>query len=698
MTGVADIVFAPHLPWPVLGAAAVVAALVLALAVTRRATGTAGWTVGLSILWLALANPLIMIEEREARADVAVVVVDRSLSQEVGDRRRQTDDALAHIREQLAGLADVMLVVEDGPPASASSFDDDGTRLFEAARRALSDVPADRLAALIFVTDGQVHDVPEPDDWSKFTGPIHVLLTGDADERDRSISILEAPSYALIDRPLAMTVLIDDQGAVGGGTARVTLRRDGEDLRSLVLPVGRPVPIDLELNRAGPAVFEIAVEPGTDELTLANNRAAVAMNGVRERLRVLLVSGEPHAGERAWRNLLKADPGVDLVHFTILRPPEKQDGTPVRELSLISFPVRELFEVKLDEFDLVIFDRYRRRGVMPQRYVGNIVEYVQGGGALLAAIGPSFAGPLSLYNTPLGDLLPVAPSGQISNDPFRPALSSAGRRHPVTAALLPGGSAEEPTWGHWFRYVDVVGDGGDTLMTAPGDRPLLVLDRVGDGRLALLASDHIWLWARGYDGGGPQAELVRRLAHWLMKEPELEENRLTALVADGRLEIERRALETVDRPVTVTLPDGAEIEVDLADEADGIARGAIDVTRPGVYRIGDGVLSTVAAAGDLAATEFLDVRATEDRLGPLVAASGGGQHWIGADGLPDMRRVQADQTLTGRNAVTGRPWIGLAMNDDYVVIGVDQAPLTPALLILLLAAGGLIYAWRREGA
>ena len=98
------------------------------------------------------------------------------------------------------------------------------------------------------------------------------------------------------------------------------------------------------------------------------------INGVRDRLRVLLVSGEPHAGERTWRNLLKSDASVDLVHFTILRPPEKQDGVPVDELSLIAFPTRELFIEKIEDFDLIIFDRYRRRGILPSLYLENIAQ------------------------------------------------------------------------------------------------------------------------------------------------------------------------------------------------------------------------------------------------------------------------------------------------------------------------------------
>ena len=252
---------------------------------------------------------------------------------------------------------------------------------------------------------------------------------------------------------------------------------------------------------------------------------------MRDRLRVLLVSGEPHAGERVWRNILKSDPSVDLVHFTILRPPEKQDGTPIRELSLIAFPIRELFDVKLDEFDLIIFDRYSQRGIIPQAYIDNVVRYVRKGGALLEAAGPTFGTPMSLFRTPLGEILPTEPTGnvlrgglQAAADRARPPPSghrgSARRRQAGRGAEL--GTLVPPGRG-------AASSAAATVMSGEHGGPLLVLDRVGKGRVAQLLSDQMWLWARGFEGGGPQAELLRRLAYWLMKEPDLEENDLRAV-------------------------------------------------------------------------------------------------------------------------------------------------------------------------
>jgi hypothetical protein len=440
-------------------------------------------------------------------------------------------------------------------------------------------------------------------------------------------------------------------------------------------------------------VVELSVNSAEDELTLRNNQAVVLTNGVRDRLRVLLVSGKPHSGERTWRNLLKADPSVDLVHFTILRPPEKQDGTPINELSLIAFPIRELFEVKLDEFDLIIFDRYHRRGVLPSVYLENIAEFVRKGGALLEAAGPSFASPLSLYRTPLESVLPGRPSGNVFETGFRPALTETGFRHPVTAALKGAGphGADKPTWGRWFRMIDADAISGRALMHGIDNKPVLILDRVGKGRVAQLLSDQAWLWARGYEGGGPQAELLRRLAHWLMKEPDLEEEKLTARARSDRIDIERRTLSDTNPPITVTGPAGQSWQVKLTDQGLGRSTGRLAVSDPGIYRLTDGTNDAVAAVGGINPLEFQDVRATEAPLAALTKATGGGVFWLADQGVPTIRRIRP-----GRDA-HGGGWIGFKANNDYLVTGVRQIDLLPPVVTLIIVAGAMLLAWRREG-
>ncbi len=472
----------------------------------------------------------------------------------------------------------------------------------------------------------------------------------------------------------------------------MTWRKDGGVPQEMIVPVGQDVTLPLLIDHGGPNVIELEAAPGPRELTLVNNRAVVVVNGVRDRLRVLLVSGEPHAGERVWRNLLKSDPSVDLVHFTILRPPEKQDGTPIRELSLIAFPIRELFDTKLDDFDLIIFDRYSRRGVIPEAYLENVVRYVRNGGALLEAAGPNFGTPLSLSRTPLGSIFPADPTGEVFEEGFKPQVTPLGRRHPVTEGLPEAGPPNgEPAWGRWFRQVDARVHRGTTVMTGDRGDPLLVLDRVGKGRVAQLLSDQMWFWARGFEGGGPQAELLRRLAYWLMKEPDLEENDLRAAVDGDHLTITRQSLEPDDRPVQVTAPDGTTQSLKLTQEQGGRSSGQLTISQMGLYRVTDGSKVALAAAGPLNPVEFSDVRTTPDKLAPIAAATGGGVFWVGSGSIPDVRRVAPDDTAAGRN------WMGLRANGDYTVSGFTETPLLPAVAALLVIVGGLLAAWRREG-
>jgi hypothetical protein len=561
--------WAPLIPWAVvIGLAAAALALVLA-AWYRRAGGATLRALGYAILLLILANPSLITEERDPIDDLVIVVADRSQSQTIAPRREQTNETVAHLLRALDTLeATEVQLVEAGAEGIAEAAG--GTRLFEALGGRLQSLPRDRVAAVFMVSDGQVHDVPDSLAKLGIEAPLHLLLTGRENEKDRRLIVREAPSFAIIGKPVPIAFTIEDQsgGKDSGTFARVTISQDGEALETFRAPLGVEQHVEVTLTRRGVSLIEIEAEAGPDELSTVNNRAAVLVHGVRDRLKVLLVSGEPHPGERAWRNILKSDPAVDLVHFTILRPPEKQDGTPIRELSLIAFPTRELFEVKLHEFDLVIFDRYRRRGVLPSLYLDNIARYVEQGGAMLEAVGPTFATPLSIYRTPLGRILPGEPTSEVFEQPYRPRLTDIGNRHPVTRPLRPEES--DPAWGRWFRQVAVHQRSGDALMEGVEEQPLLILARVGDGRVAQIMSDHMWLWSRGFDGGGPQTELLRRIAHWLMKEPELEEEVLRAEIQGDRLMIERHSL-SVDMPdVEVSAPSGESRVIELEEVEPGI--------------------------------------------------------------------------------------------------------------------------------
>jgi hypothetical protein len=695
-TSAVSVAFDPLLGWTVLAVLGGVGLVLVLLGLRAGARGTM-WRLGsLVVVLAALSNPSLIEEQRKPIADVALVVVDDSDSMAIGERRQQVQAARETLKRKL-GQQEGLEVREAVLPPSHIQLGSErpgGTRLIETMRSALVEVPPERLAGVILLTDGQVHDVPTLDSKGGLPpelggAPLHALIAGKKGERDRLIVLEQSPRFGVVGREVITKFRIEDPA---GGTAPVTLSVGGNVVRRLDVPVGKSVELPITVGNPGANVVELEVAPGPNELTLDNNRALFTINGVRDRLRVLLVSGEPYQGERAWRNLLKSDPAVDLVHFTILRTPQKDDFTPVRELSLIVFPMRELFEQKLKEFDLIIFDRYESGNLITRDYFKNIAEYVKGGGALLVSVGPVFATQRSLYRTPLGTILPASPLGDVLETPFKPKVTEIGQRHPVTADLpqagLPG---KEPEWGRWFRVVTSRTERGNAVLSGADDKPLVVLDRVGEGRVAELLSDHLWLWNRGIDGGGPQPELVRRVAHWLMKEPDLEEEALRATSVGGRIEVTRRTLATTFPPVTMTSPDGSTKTITLNQTSPGLGLGVIDVDKPGLYRFDDGTLRTVAAVGNPDPLEFSDVRATDTKLKPLVEASGGAVMWLSDNPDPDIRSVRP-----GR-AAGGSDWIGLRRNEGYTVAGINQLPLLPGILVALAFLMAIGSAWWREG-
>jgi len=676
--------FAPLIPWPLLAGLTGFALLAIIAGAWQKLAGWLWRSLAVVVLALALANPSLIEEERDPLADIAVLVTDRSASMEVGERSIAAGAMAAALRQQAESDPMLELVeVEAGTSA-------DGTMLFEALNGALASVPPDRLAGVILTTDGQIHDAPADPGVLNLDAPVHQAMAGDRNAGDRRLVIEEAPRYGIVGQTVAFVLRVEDDAMQG--TAMVSFRFEGGDPQTHRIPIGRSTRVEVPVERRGQNVIEAEVEPGPQELSLINNRAAVSVNGVRDRLRVLLVTGEPHNGARAWRNLLKSDPSVDLVHFTILRPPDRRDSTPVEELALIGFPVQELFVERLSEFDLVIFDRYRRRNIMPPIYFDYIARYVEDGGALLVTAGPPFAGGPSLYRTPLAAVLPVRPTGYITDGGFTPQTTPAGMRHPVTAGLEGGG--ENPSWGRWLRQIHGVSLGGETLLQAPDGNPLLVVQRSGEGRAAIVMSDQTWLWARGFEGGGPYAEMFRRVAHWLMREPELEEERLTAYANDGELHANRVTLADTAPPLQITWPDGEQQIASMSLDADGRYSVAVPADGSGLVRLRSGDLTTVAALGPLNPLEYADLRPTGERLEAVLDATGGGLFAIGEGvdaRLPDLRRTRlgADQA--------GRGWLGLQRNERYIVRASQARPVLPALIIALLIAAFMGLGWWREG-
>ena len=678
------VVFDPLVPLPLIYALGALGVLLLVFAIWR---GLRGWplrALAMAALGMALLNPALQVEDRKPLTDIILAVVDDSASQSLSDRPSQTESALAELTRAVAALENTELRVT----RFADGAEDAGSLALTALAESLAAEPRARIAGAVIITDGQVHDAGLA---PSLPAPLHVLLTGRQSDWDRRLVITDAPAFAIIGEEFILKLRIEDQGAAPdmGTEADITIAVDADDPVTFSVPVNTDLELPVTLPHGGQNVLQFSVAGVDGELTDRNNAAVVQINGVRDRLRVLLVSGEPHAGERVWRNLLKSDASVDLVHFTILRPPEKQDGVPVDELALIAFPTRELFVEKIEEFDLIIFDRYRMRGILPLEYIDNVVSYVRNGGTVLVAAGPEFGAVDSLWRSPLAEILPVEPTAQVIEEPFRPALTDLGRRHPVTEGLE--SLAPEGGWGRWFRLAEVNLLRGQVAMSGPGDRPLLVLDRVDQGRIAVLASDQAWLWGRGFEGGGPQLELLRRLAHWMLKEPELEEEALMAAARGDVLTLTRRTIKA-EPPgeLTITAPDGTQSKLTLPQVTPG--RFALDWQAPmvGLYRLSQDDITRVVAVGPAAPREFVETLASATALQPAVDTVQGGILRL-EDGFPALRPVRE-----GRPAA-GRGWLGYTPRGAYVTEDLTVSPLLPGWLLLLLAAGLAVAAWLAEG-
>ncbi len=681
MIGAFRIGWDPALPWPWIAALALAALIALGLYVWRGGGAPVSRALGFALILVGLAQPQWVRERREPASDVALILVDQSESLALAGRLETARRAGERLSAQLANEPGLDVRVR------AVRGEADGTMLINALEDARADLPRERIAGAILITEGQIADAPDEPRRIAGAGPVHALIVGDPNRGDRRLELLSAPTFGIIDEPMRVRARVDDPAR--NALINLTVSIDGREVRRIRAPANEEFEIEVTTPKRGPNMVVIEAERGPREISLSNNRAAFSAVGVRDRLRVLLVTGEPYPGARVWRNLLKSDPAVDLVHFTILRPPEKQDFTPLEELALIPFPTQELFVDRLDEFDLIIFDRYRRRDVLMPLYFDNIARRVEDGGALLIMAGPYDASADSVFRTPLAAILPSQPTGGMTEQRFRPQPTALGARHPVVRGL-----PDPARWGQWTRLIDARASGGQTLLSGAGGRPLLVLDRAGRGRVAQIWSDQAWLWARGYDGGGPHGELLRRLAHWLMQEPELEDDRLTLEATSEGVRVERATLAASAGDVTIAAPSGETRTLALSETAPGVFTGAVASDEQGLFEARSGDLRAYAARGPLNPREAAALEATDELIRPAINASGGGIVFVGEDGanLPAIRRVEQNARASGGD------WIGLRRNGAYVVRAAASEPLGPGWAWALAGLLLLMFGWRRETA
>lgn len=725
---ITTLAFDPLVPvWGIIIGALIYAAL---LAVLWMKGKTSIWlrAVIMALFFLVLLNPVSITETRKGEKNVVLVLLDETQSQSVPPRTAQMQAAFEALKNNIDGeerlrLQSIRTRHQYTDPEDKDAFQE--THIYTALKDALANMDKSRLGAVVIISDGQIHDIPPMliegsgtdfslhKDLSLPQGvPIHGLITGTADEADRQIIIENTPFYGITGKEAAIDIRIEVSESLAQVPVPLTYSINGNTARTEIIPPHQSRRIMVPIEQAGHNIYQFSIPTEDGELSTRNNNKVVTINGVRDRLQVLLVSGKPNHGGRMWRDILRSDASVDLVHFTILREPGKVDRTPKEEMSLIEFPVRELFETKINNFDLIIFDRYGLTYLLPSRYFDNIHDFVANGGALFMAIGPEALDDYSIFDTRIADMLPAALTGGMLEEMYTPSLSRLGLRHPVTSFMRelrvqPSSASAPPATDQqqfpldvapWFRQIEVEPKPtAQVLMRGAQNQPLLLLDRYEQGRVALLTGDQLWLWARGFHKAGPDRLFLKRSIHWLMKEPDLEENGLQARVQGRQIRLIKRSLEETDIDITMTHPDGSEETITMRPEGGEPAETIIQADEAGIYKFTHKTQNVFAVVGDLNTPEQTDLLSTLEKLKPLINATGGYLNRVHNQGVPSLRlRESASNTMSSLDSrfsgISGQ-WMGVWNRKAYSIAGTKETPLLPTLPVFLLIFLGLVAAW-----
>ena len=690
----------PEMDPYIIGGAAGLFALLCLAGVARRKPGSSLLMLGAGVAVTgALLNPGFVSKELERRPTEVAVVVDQSASQNLEERAAETRAVTEGILQQLRDMgiddANIHLVTTDG---KNDHIENGGTNIFTELPASLSGMKPHQAGAVIYVGDGVVHDVPEEAKGILAQSPFYGVISGTEDERDRYIDLEEVPLYGIVDAEQTVSFRIVDEGVPESQLqpVQVTVKIDGSVYQQMSVIPNTLSTVTFDIEHSGENIIEIETAELEDELTTRNNATAFSIQGVREDMNVLLAVGHPYAGSISWRMALKSDPNIDLVHFNILRGQGQGRFVPVDEMSLIAFPTRELFEEKINDFDLIILDSIAVGEYLTPNYVNNIRDYVQQGGALLVVADDEFSTYNGAAGSSLSEVLPAGRSDNLAANgvPFTPSISEYGERHPVTRGLADAQTPED--WGRWFRVVDVGDVTGEILMEAADNKPLLIMDRAGEGRVALMASNQAWMWQRGIEGGGPYLELLRNVAHWTMAEPALEEEALRLRNEDGALIVERQTMADVDSlpPAVITDPEGNEREVTLEEVQPGLWRGQMAADEPGLYAAAHGELETATSVGLINPLEYRNMLSTPELLTPFAEETGGSvmrfnRNAVGAASAPRLVALEGDQ-------VAGEGEIGIRMNEDTILRGSERQSLPP-WIYLLAAMGFVAGAYAVEG-
>lgn len=690
----------PQIPEGIIWALAILAAGSTLYAASRKMEGAwmrAGAALAAGIY---LANPEIVSEQYQNLSSEALIMVDMSESQGLDGRDILTRESLAELETRLDQLGLKVTIVEFGDNGQGQ-----GTNITEALQSGLSTIPTAQLGAVFVLSDGELHDIETVLDRVQLEAPIHGLISGEENEQDFRVAIERAPRYsdAGEDIEIAYSVIsdhvLDDQNYV----AEVVVRNNGQivatqsvdeinELQTLNLPdLGRgnnniEIMIEKVFRGDAPEVNLLSADVSAE-----NNRITATIEGIGEEANVLVISGAPQQGTRHLRELFGDDPDVNFVHFAYLRPPEKEDETPLRYLATTAFPVHEVLNQNIEDYDVIVLDNYTYQGIIPLSYFDNIKSYVEDGGSLLVVGSDSLSAANGLGATSLKDILPLVPNGTTLEQTFQPQITETGERYPISRNLeftLP-----QEQWGPWFSLAETnAREGSIVLMDDGNNHPLLAISEYGEGRIAMLASDQNWVWAKRQlgNGGGPADELISNLNRWLVFNQAMEEENIR-LIPDGEQVIVE--LQTVgDEPeaVTITSPSGRTIEVTPQDYLPGLRRAFIDADELGVYRVeraGENPDFAFAQIGFADPLEMRRVISTPDLIAPVAAETGG----VVAR-MNDIPLIKGFADITPEDEGV----MGLKLSDEQELSGTTRYPIPPWVPMLLFA-GFFAASLKREG-
>ncbi len=689
--------------------------IIIFFSVTNKIANSFTRVIILFIFTLIILQPSIKIEKGKVQKSILTFVIDNTDSQKLSSRHNLYKKIYENILKKVEKdkkFFDILEIAVDNEkyarrfgsvekirdsknkPTYIYHKNDSSTKMLDYILSEVNKFPVKKMSSIFFFTDGQIHE--NKDEWKKkqFDIPSYFIIPNSNLFNDTRLDLGSFPEYVEVGEEVELDVTASIFGKRKKDNLTLTIFGSSEETRSIKFEGNETKKVRLKVNKPGENFYIFNLSSKGGEVSLSNNQKIIKINASRKKLKVLLISGEPYLGTRVWRNFLKSDPAVQLIHMTVLRPPEKIDSTEMKELSLIPFPVRELFEKKIKNFNLVIFDNFKGKNILTPLYFQNLIKFVESGGAILEITGPSYNSRSSLFRTEIGRVLPGIPSGKSLRGEFKPILTKLGTKHPITRSLF----EDYQEYGKWYEMNQVTIDEEDTsiLMTGIQNNPLLAIKNIDKGRIAQIYSHHIWLWKNISSEKGPYKKLIRNLAHWLMQEPKLEADRLEISNDDKFIYIDKKNFKNIgsyEDSVVVIGPEGNKSKIKLLKIDQENSKAKFRYNKDGYYLLFNKSLVKKFMTPDFSSRELTDIHLNEFFLNQIKIS---GlltkiiKTYDGSDlNIEKINKKEIDKKDFKRN-------LYLPFNYEFRVNEIKNINLYNRNLLVILIIILLIYLWKKE--